>query len=76
MIHLIDSLVVGSKGRSADFIAKGPSKKRKWAEYEAVHKEIGELSTDKWGFLTNVKRIRTEHEIMHNVVVQLREKNP
>jgi hypothetical protein len=68
--------ILGTKGRSAVFIAKGPSKKRKWSEYVAVHKEIGELSNDKLGFLTNVKRIRTEHEVLHNVVVQLREKNP
>jgi hypothetical protein len=68
--------IVGMKGRSAVFIAKGPSKKRKWAEYEAVHKEFGELKDDKWNFLTKVKRIRTEHEVLHNVMSQIREQNP
>ena len=51
--------ILGTKGRSAVFIAKGPSRKRKWAEYEAVHKEFGELKEDKWSFLHKVKRIRT-----------------
>ncbi len=51
--------ILGTKGRSAVFIAKGPSRKRKWAEYEAVHKEFGELKDDKWSFLHKVKRIWT-----------------
>jgi hypothetical protein len=66
---LIHSTLVGSKGRSAVFIAKGPSKKRKWSEYEAVHKEFGELKDNKWDFLHHVKRIRSEHEVLNNVVV-------
>ncbi len=76
MIRLIDSLVIASKGRSAVFIAKGPSKKCKWAEYDEVHKEFGELKDDKWSFLTKVKRIRSEHEVLHNVMSQIRDQNP
>jgi hypothetical protein len=55
------------------FIAKGPSKKRKWAEVEAVQKESGELKEDKWEFLYKVKRIRTEHETLNNLMGQIRE---
>jgi hypothetical protein len=55
------------------FIAKGPSKKRKWAEFEEVHKESGELKEDKWEFLQGVKRIRTEHEHLNNIMGQIRD---
>jgi hypothetical protein len=73
---LIHTASIGSKGRSAVFIAKGPSKKRKWAEYEAVNKEFKELKEDKWNFLAKVKRIRTDHEVLNNVMVQIRDQNP
>jgi hypothetical protein len=67
---------IDAKGRSAVFIAKGPNKKRKWADFEAVQKESGELKDDKWSYLQKVKRIRTEHSVMQAVLAQLREQNP
>jgi hypothetical protein len=72
-VVLIVFTTLGTTGRSAVFIAKGPSKKRKWAEVEAVQKESGELKEDKWEFLYKVKRIRTEHETLNNLMGQIRE---
>ena len=42
-------------------LAKGPSRKRKREEFEAVKDEMAKLKEDRWGYINQVKRMRQEY---------------
>ena len=63
---------IDSKGRAAQTLAKGPSKKRSRAEFEESKEELSQLKKDKWGFVHQTKRLRTEVEEMRQVIAMLK----
>ena len=73
MFNDYDLLIpIVSKGRAAQFIVKGPTKKRTKAEFDEIHAEKEELKADQFGFLKRHKRMKQEMLEMHNSLVDLK----
>ena len=56
-----DFASIENKGRAVMTLAKGPSRKRKREEFEAVKDEMAQLKEDRWGYINKVKRMRQEY---------------
>lgn len=57
---------IENKGRAVMTLAKGPSRKRKREEFEAVKDELAQLKEDRWGYVNKVKRMRQEYSGIHD----------